>query len=160
MANFHELGLPGPSAIAMNLIYNTLWHNLPRKSFISGLWLRSFYGTELFPNIFTHVLNQTKWPYFRFYYKNLVLTTPGEHSLWDQATEEERIQYSLTLEQESRGKATADWNKMKELQKELEMEYKKAFPVTRGMIVGYHYSLEEQAKIIGKLNKKFLQELK
>ena len=88
------------------------------------------------------------------------MTTPGEHSLWDQATEEERIQYSLTLEQESRGKATADWNKMKELQKELEMEYKKAFPVTRGMIVGYHYSLEEQAKIIGKLNKKFLQELK
>ncbi len=152
--------LPGPTAIATNLIYNTLWHNLPRKSFISGLWLRSFYGTDIFFNCFCHVLNQTKWPHFRWYYKNIVLMTPGEASLYQQASEEERIQYALTLEQESKGRATADWSKLKKLQEELEADYKKAFPVTRGMIIGYHYSLEDQSRIIGKLNKKFLQELK
>lgn len=152
--------LPGPTAIATNLIYNTLWHNLPRKSFISGLWLRSFYGTELFPNLFCHVLNQAKWPHFRWYYKNIILLTPGESALWSQASEEERIQYSLTLEQESRGKATADWAKVKKLQEELEAEYKRYFPTTRGMLLNYQYSLQEQSQIIGKLNKKFLSELK
>jgi hypothetical protein len=86
--------------------------------------------------------------------------TPGESALWSQASEEERIQYSLTLEQESRGKATADWGKMKTLEAELMADYKKAFPVTFRGLIGYSYSMAEQSHIIGKLNKKFLQELK
>lgn len=94
------------------------------------------------------------------YLKNIVLMTPGEHALWHQGTEEERIGYTLSVEQQSRGRATADWDKMKSLAQELELEYKKYFPTTRGMIIGYKYPLDEQSRILGKMNKKYLSEQK
>ncbi len=152
--------LLSPSAIADTLAYSLIWQNSSKKSFISGLWLRSFYGSVVFPNCFCRVLNPFKYPYFMHYLKNIVLTTPGEHALWHQGTEEERIGYALSVEQQSRGRATADWDKMKSLVQELELEYKKYFPTTRGMIIGYKYPLDEQSRILGKLNKKFLSEQK
>jgi hypothetical protein len=101
-----------------------------------------------------------KFKYFRYYYKNIIMVTPGEKALYEQASEEERIQYALSVEEKSRGRETADWNKVKELYKGLEVEYRKYFPITRGILVNYHYSLAEQSKIVGSLNRKFLSELK
>jgi hypothetical protein len=155
-----NLTLPDTSAIADTLAYSLIWQNSSKKSFISGMWLRTFYGTDIFLNCFCRVLNPFKYPYFMHYLKNIVLTSPGEHALWHQGTDEDRINYSLTVEQQSRGRDTADWDKMRSLAQELEAEYKKYFPSTRGMIIGYRYSLEEQTRILGKLNKKFLAEQK
>ncbi len=159
MYNYSELELPKDSEIAMELIRRILWSKLPRKSFLSGLWLRTYHNTPLWANCFLHVLSGEKWKCFKYYYKNIVLVTPGESGLWTQGSEEDRIHYALTLEQESRGKATADWNKLKELESELIKEYAKYFPRTRGMLINYQYSLEEQGRIVGQLNRKYLLEI-
>jgi hypothetical protein len=88
------------------------------------------------------------------------LVTPGEKALWEQASEEERIQYSLSIEEQSKGRCTANWGVLKRLDEELMVEYKRVFPTTRGMIVNYHYSLEQQKQSIGRLNRKFFEDLK
>ena len=160
MANYYEISPPGPESVAFNIIFKTLWTYLPHKSAISGLWLRSFVGTPLFPNVFLPILNTKEWPYFRHYLKNYILSTPGEYGLWTQCKEEERIQYALGIEEASRGKETARWEDLKKLQEELMKEYKRYFPSTRGMIVNYQYNLKEQGRIIGILNKKYLSELR
>ncbi len=119
-------------------------------------------GTPFFFNMFAHVLPkaQNKYPHFRFYYKNIVLLTPGEHSLYDQGTAEARILYSQEVEKNSGGKITANWAGLEALAEELRGEYKKYFPTRRGLIIGYKYSLQEIQQIIGTLNAKYMTELK
>lgn len=160
MTQFSDIELPKDSEIAMALIRRILWSTYQRKSFVSGLWLRTYFGTVLWANCFLHVLSIEKFRYFKYYYKNIILVSPGEAGLWHQGSEEERIGYALTIEQNSRGEATADWNKLKALAIELKEEYQEYFPLTKNGIVGYRYPLDEQGKIISKLNKKFLSENK
>jgi len=156
MTNFLELEPPRVSEVAMKLIYNTLWQRLPKKSIVTGLWLRNFEHTALFNNCFLHILPIDKFHYFKYYLKNIVLVTPGEKALFEQASEEGRIHYSLDIEEQSRGKCTADWSVLKMLESELKLEYKKYFPITHKGIINYSYSLKEQQVIIGGLNKRFL----
>jgi len=160
MANFIELPDLKASEIAQIMIFKNLWRFLPNKSIVSGLWLRTYANTPLWQNCLIHVLNPVKWRYFRFYYKNIVLVTPGERGLLMQGTEEERIQYALEIEERTRAEQTADWNKIKALETELKAEYKRYFPSTKGMYLNYQYSLKEQSDIIGKLNKRFIDNLK
>ena len=152
----HQINPPSMSEVTANLVYNIIWNMYAKKSFISGLWLRSFIGTPLYPNLFMNILSPVKYPHFQWYYKNLILSSPGEAALWHQGSEEEKIRYSLTLEQESRGRVTAEWDKVKSIEKELLVEYKKFFPSTKGMLIDYRYSPDEVARIVGMLNKKFL----
>lgn len=141
-------------------IFKQIWMLSDRRSFITGLYLREYLNTDLFINIFAHVLpkGQNQYPYFKYYAKNIVLLTPGEHSLLDQGTEEARISYSLDIEERTGGKAKADWQKLYDLKEELKKKYKKHFPTTKGLLIGYKYSPEEQIKIVGKLNKAFFKE--
>lgn len=148
------------SDITMKILCNTLWGVSSKKSIVSGLWLRSFERTELFPNLFLHVLTPDKYPCFKYYMGNVVLVTPGEHALYRQASEEERIQYSLSLEEQSKGKATADWGKIKTLEASLADLYRKHFPSTKGMLLNYYYTFDEIKDIVGELNKKFLSDIK
>jgi hypothetical protein len=143
------------SEVAMRMVMNVLWQRLPKKSFISGLWLRSFENTPLWPNCFLHILPIDKYPMFKYYYGNIILATPGERGLWMQGSEEDRIQYALDIEEKSRGNATANWKAVHELEGDLIILYKREFPTTRGMFINYHYSLNEQQQIIGTLNRKF-----
>lgn len=156
----NRMDLLGVSLVAMQMIYKILWNKLPRKSFISGLWLRDFENTPIFPNCFLHVLPPDKYPYFKYYFKNIILASPGEAGLWIQASEEERITYALEIEASTGGKNTARWDDLKRLEASLIVDYGKVFPRTRGMLLDYRYSLEEQKEIIGKLNKKFFDSLK
>ena len=109
----------------------------------------------MFYNCFAHVLSkaQNKYPYFKYYAKNIVLLTPGEHALLDQGTEEARISYALDVK-------SANWQPLYDLREELEKEYKKVFPTTRGIIIGYKYTPAEQLAKIGNLNEKFFKELR
>jgi hypothetical protein len=157
MANYHEIGLPGPSEVTMALMRNTIWQGSIKKSIVSGLWLRTYLYSPLFVNCFLHILPPDHFPYFKFYFKNIALVTPGEKGLWDQGSEEERIKYSLEIEEQTRSICTANWGILKTLDEELRLEYKRVFPITKGFIVGYHYSLIEQQKIIGRLNKEFFR---
>lgn len=151
---------PKPSEVAMAMIHKVLWDKLPRKSIVSGLWLRSYEHTLLFPNCFLHVLPDKQYHYMKYYFKNIVLVTPGEAGLWVQGSEEERILYALRFEEESKGKCTADWDVLKILETELKLEYQKYFPKTKGGLINYNYSREEITKFIGSLNKKFIFNLK
>lgn len=151
---------PSASDIAMQIIYKTIWDKVPKKSFISKLWLRSYSRTSLWGNCFCHILPIDKYKYFKFYFGNIILVTPYEHSLWTQSSDEERIHYALSIEENSRGKATANWDAVEELRRGLELLYKKHFPVTYNGIVGYNYSLNEQQTIIGKLNKEFWRDFR
>jgi hypothetical protein len=158
----NNLPLPGPSKVAEITIFNLIWKTRERKSFLTGTWLRTFEDSPLFFNCFAHVLakGQNKYPYFKYYMKNIVLLTPGEHALLDQGTEEARISYALEVEERSGGKITADWPKLKALEQELLGEYKKYFPSTRGLMIGQKYNLMEQQAIIGMLNERYMESLK
>jgi hypothetical protein len=149
------------SHITQLAIFKQIWMLSNKKSYISGLFLRKFMNTDLFLNCFAHVLPkaQNKYPYFKYYAGNIALLTPGEHSLWDQGTEEARISYSLDLKEQTNGRVEADWDKLKALETELIKLYKKYFPTTRGLIIGYKYSPEEVIKIVGKLNKLYFEAL-
>ena len=157
-----DVPMPGPGKIAETMIFNVIWKTRERKSFISGSILRDMEQTPFFYNCFCHVLakGQNKWPYFKWYYRNIQLITPLEHHLWDFGTEEQRINYALELEEKSGGKTTADWAKLKALEEELKEEYKKYFPTTRGLMIGQKYNLMEVMAIVGMLNERYMASLK
>ena len=141
-------------AIMQTAIFKQIWMHSNKRSMVSGLFLREFERTDLFFNCFAHVLakGQNQYPYFKWYAKNIVLLSPGEHSLLDQGTEEARISYALDVK-------SADWRPLYDLREELKKEYKKVFPTTRGMLIGYKYSVEEQVAKIGSRNEKYFKEL-
>ena len=149
------------SQVTQLAIFKQIWILSSKQSFVSGLYLRDFMKTDLFLNCFAHVLPKAKnkYPYFKYYAGNIVLLTPGEHSLWDHGTEEARISYSLDLKEQSGGRIEPDWEKLKAREGELIKLYKKKFPTTRGLIIGYKYSPEEVIKVVGKLNREFFKAL-
>jgi len=149
-----------PSQIAAQLIRTTIWNIYPHKSFISGLWLRTYENTKLFPNCFVNILDEKKYPHFKWYLKNIILMTPGEAGLWQDGTEEERIQYALSIEEQSRGESSARWDILKAMGEELAKEYPKHFPTTRGLFINYQYNLKERTEIMGTINRRFLNSLR
>ena len=155
MAYLQEIPPVGVPDIAQTIVFKTLWDRLPSKSFISGLWLREYVRTPLWKNCFLNILPVKEYPYFRFYFGNIILCTPGERGLFMDGTEEERISYALNLEEKTNGRTTARWGEVKQLESELRIQYAKSFPTTRGMLIQYKYSLEEQKSIVGALNKQF-----
>ena len=160
MNNFQEIEPLRASETTMMLIRKIIWERTPNRSIISGLWLRSYVKTPLFPNCFINVLPVREYPMFKYYTKGIVLVTPGEAGLWMQGTTEERIQYALDFEEQSKGKSTANWNILAQLELELLTEYRKYFPITYKGIVNYHYSLAEIEAIVGHLNKEFWDSFK
>ena len=161
--NIEDFPLPGPGKITEAMLFRIIWNVRSQRSFLTGIWLRNIQpGHPLWLNQSAHVLakGQNKYPHFRFYLKNIILLAPGEHSLYDAGTAEARITYSQEVEEASKGKIKADWGKIDALADELKEEYRKYFPTRRGLIVGYKYSLDEVAKIIGTLNKKYIEELR
>lgn len=151
----YQINLPSPSLVIEQVIFKTIWDRLPKRSFVSGMWLRCYWNTALFNNCFTHILSVDKYPYFRMYFGAIILTTPGEHGLWIDGSEEDKIAYALDIEVKSKGRSTANWNAVKELETELKKLYVKSFPVTWGGIVNYNYTLEDQKRLVGALNKQF-----
>jgi hypothetical protein len=151
-----------PSQFAELSLFKLVWANSDKKSFITGVWLRDYLNTPLWPNCFMHVLakGQNKWPHFKCYAKNIILGSPLEHTLWDDGTEEGRLNYSLEVEESSGGKNTANWQKLKDLEVDLQKEYKLYFPATRGMIIGVKYDIWDVQKIVGHLNKVYFDSLK
>jgi hypothetical protein len=160
MTQFQEIENPSVSQVTQIMVFNTLWRQLPQKSFISGLWLRNYNNTPLWPNCFLNVLPVDKYRYFRHYFGNIILVTPGEKGLWEQASEESRIAYALEIEQNSRGKSTANWSAVKELEQDLKLQYTKSFPITKGFMINHQYSLSEHQAIVGNLNKQFWDSFK
>ena len=160
MTNIHQIEPPRASEVAMTLIRKTIWQRFSNKSVVSGLWLREYVNTPLWPNCFLHVLPIKEYPYFKYYMKNIALMTPGERGLWIQGSDEDRIQYALDIEERSQGKSTANWSGVRELETELKKQYAKSFPFTYRGIIGYSYTLDDQKVIVGQLNRDFWEGFK
>jgi len=126
--------------------FKTLWHYMDHRSYLSGVYLRDFFNTPYFLNMFAHVLpkDKGKFPHFKYYLRNIILLTPGEHVLLDQGTEDQRISYSKTVK-------TADWGKIDILRKDLLSEYNAVFPKMSGIMI-MRYKEEEVRDVIRKLN--------
>lgn len=142
--------------MADRMVFKMAWQIYPRKSIITGLWLRDFENSELFMNVFTHVLDKREYQYFRHFIGNIRLTTPLENAAWTSGDEKDRISYCQEVENQFGGKIRADWSKIEGLVDDLKKLYAESFPYTHKGIVGYHYSLDEQLKILAVLNKKYL----
>ncbi len=140
--------------LTQTIIFKQIWMRSNKKSFVSDLFLRKYMTTDLAFNCFAHVLAKglNQYPYFKYYAKNIVLLTPGEHALLDQGTEEARISYALDVK-------SANWQRLYDLGEELKVEYKKVFPTRRGLIIGYKYSPEEVMIKTGNLNQKHFEKM-
>lgn len=160
MANNQKIEPLRVSDVAQTLIFKTLWGRLTSKSFISGLWLREYVRTPLWVNCFLYILPIDKYKYFKYYFGNIILCSPGERGLWMQGSDEDRIQYALDIEERSQGKSTANWSGVRELETELKKQYAKSFPFTYRGIIGYSYTLDDQKVIMGQLNRDFWEGFK
>lgn len=140
-------------------IFKMIWHYSDNKSFISGLPLGKYIGTEREFNIFAHILSKAdnRFPLFVFYARNIALLTPDEHTLYDHGDSSKRKAY--TKMQADKG-IIVDWDKLYNLGSELKDEYNKYFPKTKDGIIGYKYDFEEMFAVISKLNKEFFDSLK
>lgn len=144
------------------MIFRQIWSLSVKKSVISGTFLRDLEGKDMWVNCFAHVLakGQNKYPYFRYYAKNIALISPKEHHLLDNGTEDQRIAYAKEIEKKTNGRCKVDWQKLYDLRDELEKEYKKHFPATFMGIINYKYSPEEVLEKVGKLNAKYFESLR
>ena len=98
-------------------VFTQIWNERPQESFLTGEPLTHYKDTDLFPNLFAHVLpkGMNKFYKFKLYKKNIILLTPDEHFLLDQGSADQRRSYA-----EETG---CDWNKIRELGIKLKEEY-------------------------------------
>ena len=134
-------------------IFKYLWSISNKRSFLSELHLRDFEGTPYWFSLFAHILPKArnKYPYFKHYFGNIKLLTPGEHHLLDQGTKDQRISYSKEVK-------TADWSRIDQLREDLEVLYKEKFPYTYHGIIGYRFDEDEVRVIISQMNAAWLAE--
>ena len=98
------------------VIFEEIWQERDKKSFLSGVDLRLF--EDKWVNLFAHVLakGKAKYPKFKLYKKNIILLTPQEHMLLDHGTKEMRKKYAEEY--------LVDWSRIQLLKLELIEEYK------------------------------------
>lgn len=143
------------------ILFERIWMRSGKRSEISGLHLRQYRGKDMWYSCFAHILakGQNKYHHFKFLAANIMLMDPHEHHLYDHGTEEQRISYALDLEQKTKGRGTADWQKLKDRKEELEKLYEKHFPSTFSGILNYKYSPDEVFKVVGELNRIYFEAL-
>lgn len=74
-----RIGLKAKEATGEFEMFCSIYISSNKRSFISGIDLRRYEGTKLFPNLFHHVLNKKIYPKSRLDIKNIILLTPQEH---------------------------------------------------------------------------------
>lgn len=70
---------------------------------------------------YAHVLCKKQFPNFRLEKRNIVFLTPREHFLFDQGTEEQRMDYEI--------KNNVNFDKLFKLREILKNDYKEQFKV-------------------------------
>ncbi len=63
------------------------------RSEISGRELDEFAGTDLFVNLFAHILSKGLYGFFRLRKDNIFMVHPREHALIDRGTKQQREAY-------------------------------------------------------------------
>lgn len=65
------------------ILFNTIFNTRPQVSFVNGEPLARYKDTDLYVNLFAHVIPKGKYPKFRLYDRNIALLTPKQHEQWD-----------------------------------------------------------------------------
>lgn len=67
------------------VLFDVIFNTRPQVSCVSGESLASYKDTELYVNLFAHVIPKAKnrYPMFKLYDRNIALLTPQEHEQWD-----------------------------------------------------------------------------
>jgi len=128
-----------------------------KRSFVSGKLISITEGSELWFSLFAHVLakNQGKYPYFKLYLKNIILLLPIEHTLLDQGSGKNRIDYAKRNLPKK-----VDWGRIDVLRDELIEEYHDTFPKRSQLGMIYKYGLEDIAYKVDPLNEAYIKGLK
>ena len=134
-------------------VFKYIWALSDKRSFVSELFCRHAEGTKFWFSIFAHVLPKAKnkYPHFKLYFGNIKVLLPGEHHLYDNGDEDQRVKYAKEV-------PTCDWNRLYELRDDLKDLYKEVFPYTYQGIIAYKYSEEEVLAKIQKMNAMWLAE--
>lgn len=67
------------------VLFDSIFNTRSQVSYVSGESLASYKDTELYVNLFAHVIPKAKnrYPKFKLYDKNIRLLTPDQHHQWD-----------------------------------------------------------------------------
>ena len=103
-------------------MFEELWEERERVSFLTGRPLTSYEGTPLWYSIFAHVSSKAKnrYPKFILHKPNIVFLDPEEHTLFDYGNEESRARYTEKMKDKG---IECDWQKLFDLKEELRQEY-------------------------------------
>jgi hypothetical protein len=113
--NKKRLGYKKKEATGEGMMFEEIWEEREKVSFISGKSLKGYENGKFFYHLFAHVLSKGSHPKFRLNKENIVLLTPEEHNLYDFGSEENREAYA------ERNKCS--WAKLYELKEKLRQEY-------------------------------------
>lgn len=142
-------------------IINKIWVYSDKRSFISGLPLSKYELSDMFHNMFAHVLakGQNKYPYFKLLAENIILVSPREHTILDHGSKGQQLLYSKEIRDKFNGRYKVDWGKLDHKKEELLDLYNELFPETKfGSIM--KYSEEEVMEIVLPRNELFFNNLK
>ncbi len=104
-------------ATGQAVIFDEIWNEREHRSFLSNKPLDKYEGTDLWYNLFAHVLSKAlnKYPKFMLKKENIVLLTPEEHALFDHGSAKQRAKYA--------DENKCNWFKLYNLEEELKLEY-------------------------------------
>ena len=102
-------------------LFEEIWNEREHRSFLSNKPLKQFEGTNLYYNMFAHVLSKAlnKYPKYMLNKENIVLLTPDEHTLLDHGSEQQRVKYAKDN--------NCSWLPLYELKEKLIKQYKNEY---------------------------------
>lgn len=105
-------------ATGQAVLFDEIWNETPHRSFLSDKPLGCFEGTDMYYNLFAHVLSKAlnKYPKYMLNKENIVLLHPDEHTLFDHGSEEQREKYAKEND--------CSWLPLYELREKLIKQYK------------------------------------
>ena len=92
-------------------MFDEIWNERPRVSYVSGESLQRWEDTKLFVNLFSHILPKGNYSRYRLNKENIILLTPQQHMCWHSYTRDKL----LTMD--------AGWRKVFDLYDRLKEEY-------------------------------------
>ena len=92
-------------------LFKEIWAETAHISFLTNRQLKYF---DI--KVFAHILPKGRYPKFKLLKENIILLHPEEHTLLDQGTEKQRLEYS--------NKWKCDWNQIYIKKEQLLIKYK------------------------------------
>jgi len=70
-----------------------VWLKRPHRCFVTGESLEKYKSSNLFVNLFAHILRKSAYPHWKYEHNNIVLLKPEVHTLFDDGVLERIVLY-------------------------------------------------------------------